>query len=144
MRAAELLAELYHTRYQGAAEQRKLPATSPKANFLQHQHECRAGTKSHASGGLWPGVSTLARQMDANQRLQAPEGRHIRACPAGITSSPCESTMGRGSRSKPCVPVHSAQSSSAESQPSYVGQALWGCKDPCLAPVRVLATVRAI
>ena len=64
-------------RYQGAVEQRKLPAVSPQANFLQHQPECRAGTKSHASGGLWLGVSTTAQQMDAHQRLQAPPGHHF-------------------------------------------------------------------
>lgn len=56
---------------------------SPKANFLQHQPECRARTKSHVSRGLWLGISTLARQMEAHRRLWAPEGRHIWACLPG-------------------------------------------------------------
>lgn len=40
------------------------------------------------------------------------------------------------------VPVYLAQSSRAQTDPSYIGQAPWGCNNMRLA--RVLATVRAI
>ena len=40
VRADGLRVGLRHARYQGAIEQRKLPATSPKANVLQRQQVC--------------------------------------------------------------------------------------------------------
>lgn len=101
VRADGLRVELCHVRYQGAVEQRKLPATRPRRPMSSSTSKCAASTKCHASGWLWLGASPMAWLMRANQHPQAPKEDTPGHARRGITSTPCVSMKGRGSCCKP-------------------------------------------